>query len=1628
MRKRTGCLFIPGILFLWAFSHPALSQVIEPQTLRDRAIREVLTSVANQHAAVSIQSLANVFITQGKADTLWIEWYDKTRRCIIRYARKPGGGRPENYPYAIPDTGWGEIKTLAFADLGVGIYYSILQDVDQPDQTSMEFRVFVQPPVPVRMLQPVEKATLDWTQPVFSWEPVGGMPYYLIMVSQGKLELETDPATGEIIQVKGVNLVWQAFTTKTTIEYGELDLAGTWPVEQTAPLIPGETYHWLVFSAFGPDLKWVAWELYPLNVPQFRVGGRKLPQQPHVLSPSAGERIADDEIRIRWNRVPGAERYRVLLFSRVNQGESRENTVLYWQHITVDTAVSFYARDRLPDEQNEVQVIAESADAVSASAKIAFRYQVWPTPVEIWTVEQPGGNVVPFASISIFYPNRVKIPFDFFTGGEGGLELNLPAGELWIHARAPGYLPAEARLDVAPLQRQVVTLFLQPAPYELRGRVQSPDGQTIPFARITALTPEYRHTNTDGLGYFVLSSQRPITTLRIAAPGFSSQTLTLPGDPSGKVVDVGVITLGRAGARLSGSVLTAEGLPLRGVRFRLLGTVDTLVTVQTRPGRFAFPLQPGSWEIRPILPGYRSEPEVYRVQLTEGEEKSVTFVFYTSALLQGRVFSGGMPVSGVKLSVLDENGRPIKNLESDNFGMFHADLRSGTFELTVQHPGYAPYRTTVRLQQGKVTFVDIYLQKPAIVRGRVLHAETQSPLAQVAIINSDTDSVLAVTDAGGRYLLQLDADHSPVRLDARLRGFRSDGPRSIQPAAGDTLSVNFTMTPAAATIQGQVLRRGLFVPFARVIIKELNIEQSADEQGRFTFEVDPGSYTIQAMFQCLASGEQQVSVAEGETVYLTLELQGDEALVTGRVYDLNGTPLPEATILVTGEQTYTARSDSSGAYQLCLPPGPYYFLVSRIGYRERDTTLVINPGDSLIVLDFYLQDHFARIDGRIVDPVGAGIEGVQVLLTNFWQQKSTVSDPSGRFRFENLYPGESTIVTRSDSFFAPPVRLILQGGETKQLQIQMVRRNGYLAGWVLDGSTGSGLDSAVVVAQLLGSSSFYTAYSSAPDGRFRIEALPLFPGSRFRLLASKSGFVLKQPLDSVAVNSEQLELILLPNNGSISGKVLSSDEQEPISGAVVEVVREGESRRVAVTDQTGSFVIAGLVFTFSYRLTASHPAFFPETLQVAAPANVELRLRRKLAHLRGVVVSAETGEGMVAVAVLLTSLENAAAPDTVFTREDGTFAVDLRPGEYQVQVHLPGYFVSPPHLRLQLAPLDTSEVLRFEVEKQVPERLRINGPSQIVNSGEPIQYQVEVIDRKGRIIQSLPGVTWWAIPGEDTARIDTRGRVFLTRGFAGLLTVGAVDTVSGMQDRMEVLCLAPVDSGGNITLFNRDGMEVYFPAQAVEDRIELHLETAALNPLQRLEAAFRIWPPLYRLVPQNVVFLRPVRLSLPLPPGEENRSWQIRRWDHELNAWEDEPADSLRRFPARISGWINRTGAYAVVSLSAPLRIEYLEIRPNPFSPEQINETGKPGAAIRFSVTSDQAALPLVTARIYTMQGNLVAILANQKPVPKGPNVLNWDGRTQDGYLARNGRYILKFTVQDGRNTQELVKSLVLIQ
>jgi hypothetical protein len=223
---------------------------------------------------------------------------------------------------------------------------------------------------------------------------------------------------------------------------------------------------------------------------------------------------------------------------------------------------------------------------------------------------------------------------------------------------------------------------------------------------------------------------------------------------------------------------------------------------------------------------------------------------------------------------------------ADDSGRFVFDSAAiGLHDLHASLPGYLGAHIQVRVLDGETVHVVLLLrplQVPTFgnIAGHVFVGNDSTPAegATVTLFFPPRDSLVMMTDAGGQFAfdsLPTGPYEVRVTLDGYLPVFR---PVPVRP--NQTTPVNVILHPVpTAVVMGSVLfADNTPVPGASVILgwhqpRHPFFHTRTDSLGHFSFiHVPAGHYLIRAALHEQGFVEQQIDVADGQTVEVTLVL------------------------------------------------------------------------------------------------------------------------------------------------------------------------------------------------------------------------------------------------------------------------------------------------------------------------------------------------------------------------------------------------------------------------------------------------------------------------------------------------------------------------------------------------------------------------------------------------------------------------------------------------------------------------------------------------------------------------------------------------------------------------------------
>jgi flagellar hook assembly protein FlgD len=111
------------------------------------------------------------------------------------------------------------------------------------------------------------------------------------------------------------------------------------------------------------------------------------------------------------------------------------------------------------------------------------------------------------------------------------------------------------------------------------------------------------------------------------------------------------------------------------------------------------------------------------------------------------------------------------------------------------------------------------------------------------------------------------------------------------------------------------------------------------------------------------------------------------------------------------------------------------------------------------------------------------------------------------------------------------------------------------------------------------------------------------------------------------------------------------------------------------------------------------------------------------------------------------------------------------------------------------------------------------------------------------------------------------------------------------------------------------------------------------------------------------------------------------------------------------------------IGKASGLSVSFIEFNPNPFSP------GIGGLRISYVPESDDKTMVKTTIKAFTMTGKHIStIVAGQMRTVGSVATDMWDGKTEMGYFAKNGRYIIQIEVEDSTGKKQFLNTVVMVK
>lgn len=489
-----------------------------------------------------------------------------------------------------------------------------------------------------------------------------------------------------------------------------------------------------------------------------------------------------------------------------------------------------------------------------------------------------------------------------------------------------------------------------------------------------------------------------------SSPSLSVETQTASVQ-AGQQVDLGTTTLSVTPVNgvIQGTVVDAiTKQALSGVSIQISGTT-TVNTVTDSAGQYSVQVSPGSVALTASLQNYIDSTATASLQAGQVVNFSpslfTTLPNDTTVTLSGSLIDATNNTA-ITNGVITITGSSNVQADSDGNGQFtFTGLTAGSMTLSVTAQGYNTVSVSLIATEGAQSNIgDIQLTPlptTGTVKGIVIDAATNLPLAGVNIQIAGTTTVGTLTDSNGQYSVSIEP--GDISITTSLTDYLSTtATASVIAGQVLTFSPSLSKTPpidTTITLTGRIVdvKDNSAIANATLILSgSANQQTTSDTNGQFTFtgltagtitlSITATNYYTEVNIYILAGGN---NISLGDVLMRTIA-PSLGSTVSGYVYDVNsGSPISGAEINLFGTGR-TVISDNAGFYSMpSISELDFVLSISATGYLSKTTSVnLVEPTSTKIDINLEpaVTNGFSILDLRTVKPDYRSHEYIDVTI------------------------------------------------------------------------------------------------------------------------------------------------------------------------------------------------------------------------------------------------------------------------------------------------------------------------------------------------------------------------------------------------------------------------------------------------------------------------------------------------------------------------------------------------------------------------------------------------------------------------------------------------------------------------
>ena len=611
-------------------------------------------------------------------------------------------------------------------------------------------------------------------------------------------------------------------------------------------------------------------------------------------------------------------------------------------------------------------------------------------------------------------------------------------GTIELHATAAGYPTSTVKAEVASGKETPVDVELTGSAI-LTGQVVNAVSKEPIAKAVVQIGSSGHKVETDENGRYRFEKVRAgVAKLEVTADGFAKEQKE-PELVENESRTLSVLLVGSA--LLTGQVTTAVGNePVPNAEVRV---VDTPLSVRTdKSGRFGLPgIRSGAAQIEVSAPGYALE-RLSR-ELVAGGDNPLPVVLRGDAVVNGLVIEAAtdQPVANAEVRIA---GTQLTT-KTDKAGMFRLlGARSVLSTVTVSAPGFRKLEAEHQLLPGKPADLKFPLIGDAVVVGRVLNADDDSPIVGVEVSSVGT-TLTALTDNEGQYRLE-GVRSGAAQLKFAARGFPDEVMQRDLPPNDTTVSISLK---GMAVLVGQVLN-GLTkepVPNATVLIAGSKRPIQTDAEGKFRREnLRGGPIELEVAAAGYTTKKLGVKLEMKGDTPAPLILNGDAILAGTVLNSATSEPIPNAEIAID-KTTLAIQSDAEGKFRLeGGSPGKVTVRIRATGFDGSESAVEMISGKTA-THNVSLTGN-AELLGEVLTDDGKPVAGATIQMAGTKARVQT--DKQGKFTWPKLRSGIGKLTISAPGRETVQVDKELVAGEATRLPPTKLSSDLLLVGQIIN--------------------------------------------------------------------------------------------------------------------------------------------------------------------------------------------------------------------------------------------------------------------------------------------------------------------------------------------------------------------------------------------------------------------------------------------------------------------------------------------------------------------------------------------------------------------------------------------------